>query len=97
MRIPSFDDLDDGDLKHHTDFRRVYATPGRRLARLCRPSRSSARALRRCRFCGRLEQTFALVVSRRASRSESLHLGERGSRVFGLLRPASRHLSAGVY
>lgn len=22
---PSFDDLDDGDLKHHTDFRRVYA------------------------------------------------------------------------
>jgi uncharacterized protein (DUF1501 family) len=23
---PSFDDLDDGDLKHHTDFRRVYAT-----------------------------------------------------------------------
>jgi uncharacterized protein (DUF1501 family) len=23
---PSFDDLDDGDLKHHTDFRRVYAS-----------------------------------------------------------------------
>jgi uncharacterized protein (DUF1501 family) len=23
---PSFDELDDGDLKHHTDFRRVYAT-----------------------------------------------------------------------
>jgi len=23
---PDFDDLDDGDLKHHTDFRRVYAT-----------------------------------------------------------------------
>ena len=23
---PKFDDLDDGDLKHHTDFRRVYAT-----------------------------------------------------------------------
>jgi uncharacterized protein (DUF1501 family) len=23
---PRFDDLDDGDLKHHTDFRRVYAT-----------------------------------------------------------------------
>jgi uncharacterized protein (DUF1501 family) len=23
---PSFDDLDDGDLKHHTDFRRIYAT-----------------------------------------------------------------------
>jgi uncharacterized protein (DUF1501 family) len=23
---PSFDDLDDGDLKHHTDFRQVYAT-----------------------------------------------------------------------
>jgi len=23
---PSFDDLDDGDLRHHTDFRRVYAT-----------------------------------------------------------------------
>jgi uncharacterized protein (DUF1501 family) len=23
---PNFDDLDDGDLKHHTDFRRVYAT-----------------------------------------------------------------------
>ena len=26
MHIPSFDDLDDGDLKHHTDFRRVYAS-----------------------------------------------------------------------
>ena len=23
---PSLDDLDDGDLKHHTDFRRVYAS-----------------------------------------------------------------------
>jgi uncharacterized protein (DUF1501 family) len=23
---PNLDDLDDGDLKHHTDFRRVYAT-----------------------------------------------------------------------
>ena len=23
---PNFDDLDDGDLKHHTDFRRVYAS-----------------------------------------------------------------------
>ena len=23
---PSLTDLDDGDLKHHTDFRRVYAT-----------------------------------------------------------------------
>jgi uncharacterized protein (DUF1501 family) len=23
---PSFEDLDDGDLRHHTDFRRVYAT-----------------------------------------------------------------------
>ena len=23
---PSFDDLDDGDLKHHTDFRRIYAS-----------------------------------------------------------------------
>jgi uncharacterized protein (DUF1501 family) len=23
---PKFDDLDDGDLKHHTDFRRVYAS-----------------------------------------------------------------------
>lgn len=23
---PSFDDLDDGDLRHHTDFRRIYAT-----------------------------------------------------------------------
>lgn len=25
-KLPSFDDLDDGDLKHHTDFRSVYAT-----------------------------------------------------------------------
>ena len=23
---PKLDDLDDGDLKHHTDFRRVYAS-----------------------------------------------------------------------
>ncbi len=22
---PKFEDLDDGDLKHHTDFRRIYA------------------------------------------------------------------------
>ena len=29
---PSLADLDDGDLRHHTDFRQVYATLDRRLA-----------------------------------------------------------------
>ena len=37
---PSLADLDDGDLKYHTDFRRVYATPARRLARLRQQGRA---------------------------------------------------------
>ena len=49
---PSLDDLDDGDLKHHTDFRRVYATLLETWLG-CPPRRSSARASRRSTSSGR--------------------------------------------